>query len=227
MSFSDPEKQREYDRERKAKARAEKKETDKKKDDRVRIWTFVAYPDSVPSNWEEILSNLHAPWVRSPLHDRDKNPNGEPKKPHWHIIISFEGKKSYNQVLEITKSVNGTIPEKVIDVKGYMRYFIHKDNPEKAQYEIDDIKGFCGFDYLEYFQPTTTESLLLQDEMIEWCLENNVTEFWVLKTYAIRHRRDWTLELSRSCFQICQYLKSRRHGADAKTYNTETGEQFF
>ena len=68
--------------------------------------------------------------------------------------------------------------------------------------------------------------MAMQDEMVEWCLKYNVTEFHVLKIYAIRERPDWSAELSRSCFQITQYLKSRRHGVDVKAYNPETGETY-
>ena len=35
----------------------------------------------------------------------------------------------------------------------------------------------------------------MQDEMVEWCLKYNVTEFHVLKIYAIRERPDWSAEL--------------------------------
>lgn len=230
MPYKNVEQKREADRQAKAKARAEQKEgqiEQKKPDKRVRAWTFILYPESAVENWRDKLNELHIPYACSPLHDRDINPTGEPKKAHYHILFSFAGKKSYTQVAEITKSLGATVPKVCQDQKGLIRYMTHRDNPEKAQYDIKDITVGCGFDLAEYLLPTTSESLALQDEMVEWCLDNQVTEFWILKMYAIRHRQDWSLELSRSCFQITQFLKSLRHGADAKTYNEETGEQFF
>lgn len=56
--------------------------SEKKKDGRTRNWTFVLYPDSAPDNWRQILDDKHIEWIESPLHDKDVNANGEPKKPH-------------------------------------------------------------------------------------------------------------------------------------------------
>ena len=44
--------------------------------DRTRTWLFIAYPESVPEKWEEILTDYGVPWGRSPLHDSDKNGDG-------------------------------------------------------------------------------------------------------------------------------------------------------
>ena len=73
-----------------------------KKDDRARTWTFIVYPESAPQNWRELLDECHVSWVESPLHDKDVNPDGTVKKPHWHIILLFDGNKSYEQVKEIS-----------------------------------------------------------------------------------------------------------------------------
>ena len=67
------------------------------KDTRTRVWTFLVYPDSAPENWRDLLDEQHIEFIVSPLHDRDINPTGEPKKPHWHLMLTFEGKKSYEQ----------------------------------------------------------------------------------------------------------------------------------
>lgn len=230
MPYSDPEKQKEAQRKLMAKARATAK-TDENAEKRENAsdvkalsWTFIVYPESAPENWREILEGYHIPWVCSPLHDRDVNATGEPKKPHWHILLSYNGKKAYRQVLDVTKSIGGTIPQVCRDKKGLIRYFTHRDNPEKAQYEQKNIEAHGGFDLEEYIKPTASECLALQDEMIEWCYKNKVTEFWVLKMYAMRERPDWSSELSRSCFQITQFLKSRRHGGNIKFCSPDTGE---
>ena len=39
-----------------------------------RSWTFVLYPESCPEDWQEKL--LGVPFLRSPLHDKDVNPDG-------------------------------------------------------------------------------------------------------------------------------------------------------
>ena len=107
----------------------QKKETTK--DGRYRHWTIVVYPDSAPADWRDRLNGLQ--WVESPLHDKDVNPDRTSKKPHWHILIFFEGKKSYEQIKKIADLINGASPQYVQNLTGMLRYFAHLDNPEKAQ----------------------------------------------------------------------------------------------
>ena len=120
----------------------ENQKSNKSGQGRTRIWTFVCYPDSVPADWEQILTErFNLQWARSPLHDSDFNADETQKKPHWHIVLVFDGVKRYEQVKEISDTINATIPQKVHNLQGLMRYFIHLDNPEKAQYDIKDIKA--------------------------------------------------------------------------------------
>lgn len=70
----------------------------KAKDNRTRNWTFVVYPESAPDNWREIIDEYRTPWIESPLHDKDVNPDGELKKPHWHVMMMFPTNKSYDQI---------------------------------------------------------------------------------------------------------------------------------
>ena len=68
---------------------------------KTRAWTFIVYPDSAPSDWRDIIDDLHIPWVESPLHDRDQNPMGDQKKPHWHVLIYSDGPKTFNNVSKL------------------------------------------------------------------------------------------------------------------------------
>ena len=227
MPYADPEKRKEATRKAMAKARATKKTEGKEpagSDTRARAWTFIVYPESAPENWREVLDTHHVPWACSPLHDSDINAMGEPKKPHWHILMSFAGNKAYSQVYAISEGICCTRPQICHDQKGLVRYFTHRDNPEKAQYRQQDIEAHGGFDLEEYLAPTASECMAMQDEMIAWCYKYNITEYRALKIYAMHERPDWSKELSRSCFQITQFLKSQRHGAKEKVCNPETGE---
>ena len=118
-------------------------------------WAFIVYPESAPSNWVSILEEYFIPFAVSPLHDIDVNPTGEPKKPHYHILLTNgQSKKSFSQLYEIAKRVNGTSLINVHSVKGYYRYFCHLDNPEKAQYKQSDIRCYCGFDSDNLLKPS-------------------------------------------------------------------------
>lgn len=149
------------------------------------------YPESAPENWREILSEYSAPYAVSPIHDKDINPDGQPKKPHWHVTIAHQSKKSYDQVCEITSRLNATIPQKVANMVGNIRYMIHKDNPEKAQYEKSDIITGCGFDIENYLSRTKTESRTIMREIYAFIRESDINEFCDLMDYAFDNEPEW------------------------------------
>ena len=185
----------------------------KKKDERVRNWSFVAYPESVPENWIEILDELHVPWVESPLHDKDTSANGEVKKSHWHIALFFNNKKSYEQILEIAESVNGTIPQRIENAKGLIRYFLHMDNPEKYQYPKAEMIAHGGADIEKYLTASGGDHLQILAEMQEWVDETECTEFSDLARYALQeHYHDWYPVLAtKSTLFLNTYIRSKRH----------------
>ena len=99
-----------------------------------RYWAFVLYPESAPEEWRQILTETGLECAISPLHDKDINPDGTPKKAHYHVILCYAGPTTYNCVKTLTESLNQPVPQPIEQVKGYYRYFSHKDNPEKYQY---------------------------------------------------------------------------------------------
>lgn len=184
----------------------------KRKDERTRNWTFVLYPESAPENWRVILDDMHVLWVESPLHDRDMNEDGTPKKAHYHILISFEGNKSYEQIKEITDALCQPIPIPCQSPKGLVRYMIHLDNPEKYQYDRSKIIGHGGADIQELLKPTSSNRYKLIKEMIEYVEENDIIYFAQLLKYASCYRfDDWfPLLCDNSAFIITSHIKSRR-----------------
>ena len=167
------------------------KKSSVKKDDRTRNWCFVLYPDSCPENWLDILVEYAAPFAISPLHDKDLNADESQKKPHWHVTITHQGNKSYDQVCEITQKLNATIPQKVMNMVGNIRYMIHKDNPEKAQYKKDDIICGCGFDLEQYLSRSKTESKQIMREIYAYIRESDIDEFCDIMDYAFDNEPEW------------------------------------
>lgn len=190
----------------------------KAKDERTRNWTFVVYPESAPENWRAIIDDLHVPWVESPLHDRDVNPDGELKKPHWHVMIMFSSNKSYSQIREITMKLRSPNPQKVANAKGMVRYFAHMDNPEKYQYKKTDIISHAGAEISAYLSVTTAERYELINEMMEFIGNQRITEIKDLLDYARRERfDDWfPLLCDNSAYIVDAYIKSNRHGTEKK-----------
>ena len=123
-----------------------------------RTWAFVIYPESIPKDYEEIILNTGLPMAVSPLHDKDIDPTGESKKPHYHVIIYYENATTYNNVKQnVTDKLNGTIPIKLESMRGMYRYHLHLDNPDKYQYDDRDRKFYNGFDIDMASKLTKTE----------------------------------------------------------------------
>lgn len=189
-----------------------------KKDSRTRNWTIILYPDSVPKNWRDIVDGFHIEWVESPLHENDLNADGEPKKPHWHILLMFGGVKSYEQVLELIEPLNCPIPERCHNAKAMVRYMAHLDNPDKAKYNIADIIAHGGVDIAELLRPNSSERYTLIGEMIGFIRDNNIIEFQDIMDYSASYRLDdwFPLLCDNSAFVINQYIKSQRHRQQLK-----------
>ena len=149
---------------------------------RSNTWTFCIYPDdSAPDNYEKIISNWLIPVLMSPIHDKDINGNGMEKKKHIHLMLYF-GKganKSYKQVMKYVNQVNGCPCEVVHNSVGLIRYFIHKDNPDKFQYSISDLKSFYGFEYSQAFETSNDENVLF-DYIEKFCEDNRIYNYYQL-----------------------------------------------
>lgn len=176
---------------------------------RYRNFATVVYPESAPEGWQGLLAEQCVPAFISPLHDKDINPTGEPKKPHYHVVIMFEGKKSLEQAQEIFNVVNGVGCEKVNSIRGYARYLCHLDNPEKVQYDISETVSLAGADYINTIGLATDKYNAIA-EMIDFCEMCNVYSYRELLIYSMNNRSDWYRILCDSgTYVLREYLKSR------------------
>lgn len=180
---------------------------------RTRNWMVIVYPDSAPEKWEDILDAQHIAFCCSPLHKDDKNADGSPKKPHWHLVLAFDGVKTYEQVCEITAALNAPIPQRVESIRGAVRYLVHMDNPDKAQYSKADIRTFGGMEIDEYLRTSEQARGNVVRDMCRWVTDNGVTEMWQLMQYAMDNEPDWWDALiTNSGYIMDLYVKSWRNG---------------
>lgn len=211
-----------------------KSTTEKKVDDRTRNFTALLYPDCVntPENWLQILGELQIPMFISPLHDKDVTISGEPKKPHYHIILMFEGKKSIEQAKEIFSLVGAVPPPeiqgkssiKVQSIRGAARYLCHLDNPDKALYDVDNVVSFGGADYSAIIGLAIDKYKAI-DEIMDYCDENGVYSYRDLLQYCRKQKRDWFRVLcDNGSYVVLEYLKSASWSDKDIKVNTETGE---
>lgn len=176
---------------------------------RTRNFATVVYKESAPDDWMEILRDEMIPAFVSPYHDSDVNPDGTPKKPHYHVMLMFESVKTVEQASEVFKKIGGVGCEKVNNVRSYGRYLCHLDNPEKHQYSPTDVKSFSGADYLSIIG-TPADRYKAIREMQEFCDQEHIVSFAALMRYAASNRDDWfRLLCDNSTYVIDKFLKAK------------------
>lgn len=190
-----------------------------KAESRARTWSLVVYPESLPENWRDIISEWQIEWVESPLHEFDVNPTGELKKPHYHLLLVFGSVKSYEQVYELTRALNCPVPQRTHSSKGAIRYMAHLDNPEKYQYKLSDVKCHGGFDISDFLKPTATERHEILNEITDFIISHDILSFYDLVMLC---RTDseapsvWLDILHDNTMFIREFIKSKRYDVQYK-----------
>lgn len=107
--------------------------------DKYRVFSGVVYPDSESYNCVQVLETLKSKfkeWAYC-LHDSDINDDGELKKPHIHWV----GRGDPRTLSAVAKFL--CLKENEVELgknfKALIQYLIHLNNPEKAQYSIEDV----------------------------------------------------------------------------------------
>ena len=173
-----------------------------------RNWSFIGYPESLKKDWINILEERGCQCAISPLHDKDINPTGEIKKEHYHILITYPGPTTYNNVKNLCDEIGATIPKNVISLVGYYRYLCHLDNPEKAQYNTKDIITLNGFK----IELSATEQTALKLEIIQDIQDNNFKEYKRLVDYYKNNGEIDKFDLvSRQTIFFNRYITSGRY----------------
>lgn len=178
---------------------------------KFRYWGFIAYPDSAPDNWLDILRETGLPIAISPLHDKDQDPTEEEKKPHWHVILAFSGPTTASVVNDVVASVHGAQAIRLLSVKGMYRYHLHLDNPEKHQYDDSDRILLNGFNIEDIAGLSASEMIQVSKMIIQFIEDNDITEFTDLcHLTALWDQTAYGFVLTHTLFTNT-YLNSRRN----------------
>lgn len=178
-----------------------------------RNWTFVLYDDSAVKDWEDYLISTGVPFAYA-YHDKDMTEIGEPKKPHYHVLMCFDGPTTYNTMLEHGKRVGAAndVVQHVGSVRGIVRYFCHKDNPDKFQYSEDVIQCRNGFDPKDYFSLTVSQTKAIKRRLTSFIRDNDIEEYADLIDILMDTEEDDMYDIAtQNTFFFTQYIKSRRN----------------
>ena len=126
-------------------------------------------------------------------HDKDMyDGTTELKKPHYHVILYFDNPKYLSSLSDELKLKPNYI--KTDQLRKGLEYLIHKNNPEKFQYSVDEVYGPLKDNLLAYLSNSvsnekTSTLFLFQiidsfdgpiklEELIPIVLQNNLWSFF-------------------------------------------------
>lgn len=175
-----------------------------------RNWATVGYPESLPIDWLDKINDLHVQCAISPLHDKDVDGLGEPKKPHYHVIFCFDGPTTYKHVKEICDTIGFTNPQVCMSLRGTYRYHLHLDDPDKYQYDDRDRKLLNGFDTTNVEALTTTEVNKIIKTLVEFIEDNDIIEYRDLIFNLKEETNLYDVAIRHTVF-LNSYITSKRH----------------
>lgn len=173
----------------------------------VNILDFIAYAKST-----------QVPIIISPLHDKDiydevdvlkqkklvksgEKPEvnavlGQQKPPHWHVQVDFGGYKTLWQARQFFNFENWGqdmyLPyvEPILRWSGAVRYDLHLDNPEKAQYSPADMLVLNGANASAITDMNDLQRIETTKELFAFVKRERYTEFADLVEYAMESGDD-------------------------------------
>lgn len=101
--------------------------------------THVAAMEKLKSGGYDYAAILHDSDVYE--EDGKDHEKGELKKPHWHIVIRFSPNALWNTAVAKDLGIEANYLEKCRNMNCSLLYLVHRDNPEKYQYDLAQVFG--------------------------------------------------------------------------------------
>lgn len=128
------------------------------------------------------------------------------------MILAYSGPTTYNSVKTLTESLGQPIPQALEQVRGYYRYLTHMDNPEKAQYDSQDIKHLGGFNVADFMELTKSEVFEIKKHLMTLIRDNEIYEYADLLEALQDAEMFAELDVALSnTMAFNGYIRSRRH----------------
>lgn len=173
-------------------------------------WATEIYPDSAIAGWEDKLASQGLSFFVSPLHDMDKFDDGKPKKPHYHVMFVFNGKKTISTIERYCTQV-GAVGQVLIDnPKGYAQYLTHANEDEsKYHYDPAGVRSFGGIDYDVFLADGETDLEVLS-HVVQFIEDNDINSFYRLSLYCMKYdKRMLDVISGKKGYFIREFIKSR------------------
>lgn len=136
-----------------------------------RYFGLLLYPDSESYDCNAVLYDCMSYFNECSyiLHDSDYNEDGELKKPHYHVVCK-KGSGVNLTTIQNRYGKLGVLSNHIYIITSYkqqLRYLLHLDDKEKAQYSSDEVESNV-VDLAKYFnqKPEGLQVLDMVDERL-------------------------------------------------------------
>lgn len=164
--------------------------------EKARYFTFLLYPESIPSDWELKLELLGVSIAVSPLHDKDlSDVEGQKyKKAHYHVIYVSKNPVTADSVrLKVKRALgdNSVALVQIIrtSIENTYLYLTHesKDAIEKKKHVYDkaDITLLNNFDIDRYITLDVEEKDFILDLVCDLIDEHGLANMRELKRFIV------------------------------------------
>lgn len=171
----------------------------------MQYWEYMDVKD-ISSIVERIkaLTNLKSWCIIT--HDKDVLPSGEPKRPHFHCVLTFSNNKTFGSIAKGLGVEVQYVNKIKRTTKSAQLYLVHRNNPEKYQYNPSEVQA--SFDYVNFVDDCPIkekrENIAFRIEKGE-IKEYNIFKYITIDEYS-RNKRYY-----QSCFE---YRQGKLKGLD-------------
>lgn len=187
--------------------------------DARRVFQCIIYPESMKSDINTCAKDFGVPFVVG-LHNMDCNKDtGEKDKDHYHLVAQYEGKTTlYKFYSDIVRGFGENAwfgLEYTSNKTTSIQYLIHRNDPDKYQYSIDNVSGFNGMDFKDDLLKSNGDVMSSIDELEDIIDKNCIFQYVDLVKYLKVHERFDLREIlikdSHCSKHINHYLRSMEH----------------
>ncbi|MCP9306126.1 MULTISPECIES: replication protein [Lactobacillaceae] len=166
--------------------------------DKARYFTFLLYPESIPTDWQNRLELLGVPIAVSPLHNMDlSSVKGQKyKKAHYHVIYVAKNPVTADSVRYKIKCALGEKSVAMVQIvvrsmENMYLYLTHesKDAVAKKKHEYDraDIKLLNNFDIDRYITLDAEDKDDMLNDVCELIDDYNLANMRELRRFIQLH----------------------------------------
>lgn len=194
------------------------------KNTKARYFSFLIYPESIPSDWQECLEKLGLSMAVSPLHDCDEKKdkatwdnnndliiNGKHyKKPHYHVLYIAKNPVTVESVRNKIKRALGVKAvshiEIVDSVENTFRYLTHESKDAIAKhkhiYAKSDITYINDFDIDRYVTLDENQKRELRNNLLDMIRKEHIVNVVHLFSFLEKHGTEYGVNSLRDVHDV-------------------------